>query len=607
MSGIAGWISAGADVQRTDLDRMALALTARGPDGSSVWLRGRAGLIHAAFRTTHDTDPEQQPLSADERWLLVADARLDARTDLSDALGRSGRPMPHSSPDAALILAAWQQWREDCVHHLTGDFSFAVLDLDTHALFAARDHFGVRPFYYAADRDRIVFANSQAALRAAPGVPVDLDERAVVDLLVFRYIDEPVATAFAAIRRLPPGSTLTWRAGDLKVTPYWTGTDERPIRFRRDADYIDGFLDVFRRAVVDRLRTTSVAVAMTGGLDSSSVAVTAAKRQPTHAHTIVYDSLIPDRERHFAGLVARHAGFPITFTAADDRRLFDRADDPDLQPPEPLSDPFRAMLTDYYRGIGHAHRVVLMGLDGDTLLGEIASDYLLANLRRGRLGAYLRGVTAYVRTRGQLPPHRLRSSLRAFTTSAARRDETAPSWLAPDARLRWQIDDRLRERAAWRRGLQPGWPLRPRAVSVMGTAKWRAMFDRHDSEYLAAPVEARFPFADLRVVNFLLNIPAIPWCIDKHILRRAMRDALPAEVLARPKTPLAGDTVAARLAKGDRTPWTAGFEAHPLLASVVDVDALRAMFNRAPAAIDPEVDARALVLNDWLWYHRPRS
>ena len=88
------------------------------------------------------------------------------------------------------------------------------------------------------------------------------------------------------------------------------------------------------RAVSDRLRTSHVTVAMTGGLDSSSIAATAVgsaqRARPAvdavDAHTIVYDHLIPDRERHFAGLVAERIGMPITFTAVDDRPIYERAD-----------------------------------------------------------------------------------------------------------------------------------------------------------------------------------------------------------------------------------------------------------------------------------------
>ena len=87
------------------------------------------------------------------------------------------------------------------------------------------------------------------------------------------------------------------------------------------------------------------------------------------------------------------------------------------------------------------------------------------------------------------------------------------------------------------------------------------MFDQHDAEHLGALVEARFPFTDLEFAEFLLNIPAVPWCIDKYIARQAMADRLPPEVLARPKSPMAADTVRARLAQGDRLPWAEAFRA----------------------------------------------
>ena len=158
---------------------------------------------------------------------------------------------------------------------------------------------------------------------------------------------------------------------------------------------------------------------MTGGLDSSSIAAIARHHydargtsDAVHAHTIVYDRLIPDRERHFAGLVARHIRVPIAFFAADEYRLYAGLDDASLHGPEPSDDPFRAMVTAFYRGIADRDRVLLMGLDGDTFLCEIASDYLIARLRRGELGEYLRGVASWMQTRRSLPPHRVRSTLR---------------------------------------------------------------------------------------------------------------------------------------------------------------------------------------------------
>ena len=136
---------------------------------------------------------------------------------------------------------------------------------------------------------------------------------------------------------------------------------------------------------------------------------------------------------------------------------------------------------------------------------------------------------------------------------------------------------------------------------------FRSMFDQHDAEALGAPIEARFPFADLEFADFMANIPAVPWCIDKYIARQAMGDRLPADILKRPKAPLAGDTVRARLDRGDRLPWTRAFRPHPRLGRYVDVGALSEICNREPPAINVAIDTRPLMLNEWLWYHFPRS
>jgi hypothetical protein len=299
---------------------------------------------------------------------------------------------------------------------------------------------------------------------------------------------------------------------------------------------------------------------------------------------------------------------PIAFTAADDRPIYERVADPSLQPPEPVDDPFRAMLTDFYRGIARRDRVLLMGLDGDTFLCEVASDYLLARLRRGELGEYASGVADYMRTRRSLPPHRVRSTIRRWLGRArAGVATTIPRWIAPAMIQRFDITNRWAARLATIDRPVRGWPLRARASSVLASPVWASMFDHHDAEHLGALIEVRYPFADVEFADFLLNIPAVPWCIDKYIARQAMTDRLPAEVLTRAKAPLAGDTVRARLDLGDPLPWVPAFRPHPRLHPFVDESVLGEICKRGPAAISAFSDTRALMLNEWLWYHFPRS
>lgn len=615
MSGFAGFVNVGAKPAAPEtLQAMAAVLAWRGPDRTSVHADGPLALVHTLFRTTIDAVSDRQPFTLDDRLVLCGDIRLDARETLVASLQSAGTTASTASPDSELTLRAWLVWREDCVHHLRGDFAFVIWDPVDRRLFGARDPFGVRPFYYASRPDAFVFGNMLAALRRHPDVPSDLDDEAVAGSLVFEQLPHPASTAFQAIRRLPGGHALVWHANRLAIRRYWEGVPDRPIRYRQGDEYIGRYRELLTRAVADRLRTDRVAVAMTGGLDSSSIASTAADLlehdgfgRAVRAHTIVYDRLIPDRERHFAGLVASHARIPIEFFAADDRAVYDRARDPGLHPPEPVDDPFRAMLTDFYRGIARDSRVMLMGLDADTFLCELASDYLLALLRRGQFTEYLRGCVSYVQTRGSLPPHRVRTTVRALAARRRGHADPLPVWIAADLAGRFDLKERWSQRPEVRQGVIDGWPRRPRAQSVMGSPIWPAMFDRHDAEHLGVPLEVRFPFADLALVEFLMNIPAVPWCIDKYIARRAVTDRLPLAVIARPKSPMAGDTVTARLNLGDRLPWSDRFTPHPRLARYVDVSRLTTLCAADAASLSSSGATRPLMLNEWLWYHLPQS
>src|SRR5271169_4961321 len=124
-------------------------LSYRGPDGRGVWMEPSIGLGHVLLRTTRESSGERQPASLDGRYWIVADARLDCRAELIAKLQRSQREVNSSRPDCELILQSFACWGTACVDHLRGDFSFAVWDAEHQQLFCVRDHFGIKPFYYA--------------------------------------------------------------------------------------------------------------------------------------------------------------------------------------------------------------------------------------------------------------------------------------------------------------------------------------------------------------------------------------------------------------------------------------------------------------------------
>src|SRR5205807_844250 len=171
MSGIVGIINLdGAPVDRQLLRRMTDFLAYRGPDAQNIWSDGPVGFGHTMLRTTFESEREQQPCSLDGRVWITADARIDARDNLIRDLRSKGREIQKSVTDVELILHAYHVWADDCVQYLIGDFSFAIWDGRRHRLFCARDHFGVKLFYYAQVGRSFIFGNTLDCVREHPAV-----------------------------------------------------------------------------------------------------------------------------------------------------------------------------------------------------------------------------------------------------------------------------------------------------------------------------------------------------------------------------------------------------------------------------------------------------
>ena len=326
MSGIVGIINLdGQPVERLLLRRLTEFLAYGGPDAQEVWTEGPVGLGHAMLRTTFESEHERQPYSLDGRVWITADARIDGRAELIRKLAGKGCGLLKDIPDPEIILQAYRVWGEDCVRHLLGDFAFAIWDGPHRRLFCARDHSGIKPFFYARVKDCFVFSNSLDCLRQHPQVSDELNELAIADFLLFDFNQEPATTTFTDIQRLPAAHSAVLRDGTFRTRRYWTLPFSGPIRYKQQSDYVEHFIELLQQAVADRLRTRRVGVLMSGGLDSSTVAsqaaaIRAAESSPgdLRAYTWVFDRLIPDEERHYAGLAASHLNLPIEFLALDD-------------------------------------------------------------------------------------------------------------------------------------------------------------------------------------------------------------------------------------------------------------------------------------------------
>lgn len=599
MSGIAGIVHFdGVGVDGRLLRRMTDSMAVRGPDRQEIWLDGPVGFGHALLHT-NDGTAGQQPTSLDGQVWITADARIDARTDLVRQLNaRRSHPVGEAN-DAQLILHAYSEWGERCVDHLLGDFAFAIWDRRVRRLFCARDHFGVKPFYYAELPGGIVFSNTLSCIRLHPGVGNALNEIAVGDFLLFGLNQDPATTTFANIRRLVAGHSLTRDEGSAHTQRYWTVPADGRIRYRRPCDYVEHFRSLLRTAVADRLAASRVDVWMSGGLDSTSITAIAREllaerdgRTDLHAHTVVYDTLIPNDERRYARIAAGALGVPISFFAADDYAPFEGWDRADLDTPEPNANPFLLLRFQQLKEVAAHGRVLLCGEGGDEVFWRSDLVDLVGKMR------WLELATDIVRS---LTIHRVRPAvgirdwLKKWRGAADDRFPY-PTWLNREFVDRTDLRRRFEQVAS--ADVTESHRVRAEAHRRLVTAPWAWYFESSDPGTTGVPVEVRYPFVDVRLVEFLLAIPPIPWFVAKTLLRQAMRGLLPEEVLQRRKTPLQEDPLRAHLSAASdklREPLRPA----PELARCVDQSALPPL-SAARDVRDPWLDVRPYCLNHWL-------
>ena len=599
MSGIVGVVRLdGTPVDERLLRRMTDSLAVRGPDGQQIWTDGPVGFGHALLRTAGRTSTDRQPLSLDGQVWITADVRLDARAELVRELRAHQIHPAEDASDAHLLLYAYRAWGEQSVDHLLGDFAFAIWDGCARQVFCARDHFGIKPFYYAEVPGAIVFSNTLGCVRMHPAVGDGLNEVAVGDFLLFGLNCDPATTTFAHIRRLVGGHTLTCDEGARRTRRYWTVPTDGRTRYRRSRDYVEHFKNLLTTAVADRLPANRVDVWMSGGLDSTSIAAVARDllasrdgRVDLHAHTVVYDTLIASDERHYANLAAEALGIPVTFFAADDYTPFEGWDAGDVRTPEPTSDPFVLLRLQQLRTVASGSRVVLCGEGGDEVFWRSDLVDLMGTMPWRELATDIAGSLA---RHGVRPPIGLRDRVKKWRGSARLRF-TYPTWLNGNFVDRTDLRQRF-ERVSSEEMAVPH-PVRAEAHRRLMTAPWAAYFESSDPGTTGVPVEIRYPFMDVRLVNYLLSIPPIPWFVAKTLLREAMKGVLPAQVLRRRKTPLVDDPLRAHLTSPSRT-VPRQLRPVPALADCVDHAAVPRLDGESHG--DPWLDVRPYCLNHWL-------
>ncbi|HZT96969.1 MAG TPA: asparagine synthase (glutamine-hydrolyzing) [Chloroflexota bacterium] len=273
MCGIAGFLGRDKDL----LGRMLDSIVHRGPDGFGIEVNDHVSIGMRRLAIV-DVETGDQPLYNGDRTLaLIFNGEIYNAPVLRPELQAKGHHFSTDHSDTEVILRGYEEWGEDVVLHLAGMFAFALWDARRQCLFLARDRLGIKPLYYAEVNGGFTFASEIKAILQDPSVPRDPDAEILHRFLLYRVHDADAQTFFSSIKRLLPAHTMRVGVdGSRSTRRYWSPEVNLEFRSSRsDAEYSEEFATLYDRVVRRHLLSdVPVGVPLSGGLDSSGVACT---------------------------------------------------------------------------------------------------------------------------------------------------------------------------------------------------------------------------------------------------------------------------------------------------------------------------------------------
>jgi asparagine synthase (glutamine-hydrolysing) len=572
MCGISGVVNCG---DRETLARMTHVQAHRGPDDSGLWDRkfpdgSYIGLGSRRLAILDLSPLGHMPMCNEDRtiWITYNGEIYNFAALRAELESKGYRFISHT--DTEVILHLYEQEGPDCVKRLNGMFAFAICDLrsGTPTLFVARDHFGVKPFYYFHDGRRFAFASEIKALLQIPEIEAELDPESLHQYLTFLWVPDP-KTMFRRILKLPAGHYAILRKGELKLTQYWdlTFPAANQIYARSEADLADEVRERFRLSVeAQMVSDVPIGAFLSAGLDSSGIVamMKRATNQPVRTYTITFprkyrvgETTLDDPE--VATRLARHLG-------CENERIVVEPDVTDLLPrlvwhmDEPTADP--AIITAYLvcREARKQATVLLSGVGGDELFAgyrKHVAHYWAESYRRVP-SAVRRAAEAAMAALPSLRGTALKGSLRlakkmarSASLNAVDRFITNCTYLDADQKLGLyspamageaaESDPAVRHREGFNRVRDVDF-LHQMLYLDSKIFMPSLNLTYNDKMSMASSVEVRVPFLDRELAEFVAwNVPPRMKLkgtlrpTTKYIFRRAMRDILPREVLQQPK------------------------------------------------------------------------
>lgn len=548
MCGIVGYISKEEQIDVALFEKMTDILIHRGPDDRGTYYESLVALGQRRLSILDLSADGHQPMHYLQRYTIVFNGEIFNYIELREELSRAGYSFV-SKTDTEVLMAAYDYWGAECLNKLNGMWAFALYDRAEGQLFAARDRFGVKPFYYYLSGDRLVWASEiKALLPALPGRPKANIPR-LLDNILLGAFDHTSETMFEGVRQLQPGCYLRFDvpAFSLAVTRYYD-IDRITPNQRSYPENTRRFKELFIDAVRLRLRSdVPVGSCLSGGLDSSSIVCVAAgllKNKPGDAghHTISScykqaDELKYDEQEYIDQVVAQTGvqGHKIYPDVTD---FFANLDHIIYHQDEPVGGLCHEAQYNVFKAAAREGITVMLdGQGADEQLAGYTPFYsvlIREYLRRFHFAGAWRELNAFRKEHKDTEVYGMKGLI-WFMVS-----DLLPAWLRKRA-LKYVTS---REEFEWLK-------VPYDETTVQQTRKYTSFDDYtkkqmkyglinllhfEDRNAMASSIEGRVPFLDYRLVEHVLSLPPdqkLKAGVTKRILRDAMRGIIPEGIRTR--------------------------------------------------------------------------
>ncbi len=448
-----------------------------------------------------------------------------------------------SAGDTEVILNAYLEWGEACLDKLVGMFAFAIWDNDNQKLFCARDRVGIKPFYYYQDANNLYWASEVKQLTKSGLVRAELNEGVLGLFLLQSRQNVSEETFFNNINELPPAHKLVVTGKKVTISRYWDINPANKLNGYSDQEYAEQFLELFSDVVKLHLRSdVRLGIALSGGLDSSSIACVASNivKQPINTFSVFYEEHKKYDEREFINEVLALGGFEPSYFTATTNISTDEIEQWTYFQDEPClgGSPFSAY-KNYENVRRNSIKVVLNGQGGDELLAGYLyyyKYYFVSLLKEGKIGRFMDDFNAYRRTYG----HSAAEYMNTFAKVMMR-------VVLPDSTMKKM--EHLENSnsgfyASWLSDKLPKVPVSDKFSNQLDNNLYNTLTSYsiphllhwEDRNSMAHSIESRVPFLDHRLIEFAYSLPVeqkIKGNETKYILRQAMKGVLPEKIRQR--------------------------------------------------------------------------